>query len=103
MGLLDRLTGKKPPTVPPPPVATDVDAYRVQILLPRAPALDANAIHAHLRGWRDDVDLVASVPAMFTLAILAGGALPILINVFTAAPDAFAAPLRDALTWTQTW
>lgn len=102
MGLLDRLTGKRPPTAP-PPVATDADAYRVQVLLPRAPALDATAIHARLRGWRDDLDLVASVPAMFTLAIPAGGALPILINVFTAAPDAFAAPLRDALTWTQTW
>jgi hypothetical protein len=102
MGLLDRLTGRKPPTTTPPP-ALEQASFRVQILLPRAPSLDPSAIHVHLRSWRDDVGLIGGDPSLFGLAIPAGGPLPIFVHVFTAAPDAFAAPLRDALTWTQTW
>jgi hypothetical protein len=89
--------------VEPPSLYVVRAPYRVQLLLPRAPSLVPAAIHAHLLRWRSDVGLIGGDPSLFGLAIPAAGPLPIFVHVFTAAPDAFAAPLRDALTWTQTW
>jgi hypothetical protein len=75
--------------------------YTVQILLPRAVRLDANELLHQLRVWRDGVELLpGAYPTAFAIPT---EDLPLLVALFDAAPDAYAAPLCDALTWTPEW
>jgi hypothetical protein len=76
--------------------------YTVQVLLARAVRLDPAAIHARLRTWRDDVELIGGGTEQVTLAIPTND-LPLLVNVYHSAPDTYAAALREALTWSPVW
>lgn len=73
--------------------------YTVQILLPRAVHIDAAALHARLREWRADVEQLGD-RALYAIPT---NDLPLLVHVFPAELDAFAAPLCDALTWSPQW
>ena len=76
--------------------------YTVQLLLTREVALDPHAIHARLRAWRRDVALLPGTERLAGFAIPTDD-LPLLAYVFAAAPEAYADPLCDSLTWTPTW
>src|SRR5215467_13791584 len=76
--------------------------YTVQILIPTPTRLDAPAIHARLRSWREEVELVGAGTDQVTLAIPTND-LPLLVNIYHSAPDTYAAQLREALTWSPSW
>jgi hypothetical protein len=97
MGFLDRFVGKKPAT----PAAPAPGNYKVQVLLPFAAQLDPAAIHAHLRKWRPDIDLIGRDPQLFGLAIPTGDVMPIFAHVMAAPVDAFPDELHDSLAWSQ--
>jgi len=75
--------------------------YTVQILVPRAVQLKPRALHKRLWAWRHDVELVLG-EGRFSFLIPTND-LPLRVTIFEAAPDAYAAPLCDALTWTPWW
>src|SRR5262245_26031037 len=77
--------------------------YAVQILLPQRVVIDAAVVHAQLRAWRDDVQLIGTRPASHFGFAIPTHDLPLLAHVFPAAPDAYAAQLDDALQWSPTW
>jgi hypothetical protein len=85
------------PTTPPPP------RYAVQILLPHPVVIDAAVVHAQLRAWHDDVQLITSPPASHFGFAIPTHDLPLLAHVFPAAADAYAAQLDEALQWSPTW
>jgi hypothetical protein len=72
--------------------------YSVQILLPRAIALDPRELHLRLLAWRSDVELLGSRP----LFAIPTNDLPLLVHVFHASLETYAGSLCDALTWTPT-
>jgi hypothetical protein len=75
--------------------------YTVQILLPRPVRLDPRELHRRLRAWRHDVELLTSGGQLAFM--IPTNDLPLLISIFEALPEAYAAPLCDALTWTPWW
>jgi hypothetical protein len=75
--------------------------YTVQILVPRAVRLDPLGLHRRMRVWRSDVELfVGAGEVGFGIPT---ADLPLLISIFEAAPETYATPLCDALTWTPWW
>jgi hypothetical protein len=75
--------------------------YRVQLLVPRPVRLEPLVLHRRMRAWRHDVDLLWGA-GQIALQIPTDD-LPLIISIYEAAPDAYAAPLCDALTWTPWW
>ena len=75
--------------------------YSVQILVPRAVHLKPRSLHRRLWAWRHDVELVLG-EGRFSFLIPTND-LPLRVTIFEAAPEAYAAPLCDALTWTPFW
>jgi hypothetical protein len=75
--------------------------YTVQILVPRAVQLNPRRLHRRLWAWRHDVELVLG-EGRFAFLIPTND-LPLRVSIFEAAPEAYAAPLCDALTWTPWW
>src|SRR5689334_10078593 len=75
--------------------------YTVQILIPRAVRLNPAELHRRMRAWRHDVELVSG-PDQLAFMIPTND-LPLLVSIFEALPEAYAAPLCDALTWTPWW
>lgn len=75
--------------------------YTVQILVPRAVQLRPRALHMQLWAWRHNVELVLG-DDRFSFLIPTND-LPLRVTIFEAAPEAYAAPLCDALTWTPWW
>ncbi len=73
--------------------------YTVQILLPNEVKLEARVLHARLREWRPDVQLLGTR----MLFAIPTGDLPLLVHVFPAYLDTYAAELCDALTWSPAW
>jgi hypothetical protein len=69
--------------------------------LPRVVHLDHAQLHHRLRMWRPDVEL------FFGHQWVAFGIptedLPLLVYIFEAPPEAYAAPLCDALIWSPAW
>src|SRR5262249_18172877 len=76
--------------------------YAVQLLLPEPVVLDPAVVHAQMRAWRDDVQLIGPATGHFGFAT-PHQALPRTAHVFQAAPDAHAAQLDDALQWRPAW
>src|SRR5262245_41427734 len=76
-------------------------AYTVQILVPRAVQLEPRDLHRRLRAWRSDVELLHGRGRLGFL--IPTGDLPLMISIFEADPEDYAAPLCDALTWTPWW
>lgn len=64
-------------------------------------ALEPLALHRRLQSWRHDVELLRG--AGRTAFVIPTNDLPLLATVSEAAPEAYAAPLCDALTWTPWW
>lgn len=75
--------------------------YAVQILVPRAVQLDPLDLHRRMRAWRSDVVLLDGDGQLGFRIPTAD--LPLHISIFEALPEAYAAPLCDALTWTPWW
>lgn len=75
--------------------------YTVQILVPRAVQIDPWELHRRMRAWRSDVELWQANGQM--TFVIPTNDLPVRITIFEAAPEAYAAPLCDALTWTPWW
>jgi hypothetical protein len=75
--------------------------YTVQILVPRAVQLDPAGLHRRMRAWRSNVELWRE--GSRTGFRIPTDDLPLLISIFEAPADAYAAPLCDALTWTPWW
>jgi hypothetical protein len=75
--------------------------YTVQILSPRAVQLEPLELLRRMRAWRPDVGLVRGGDRL-TLRIPTND-LPLLVSIYEAPPEAYAAPLCDALTWTPWW
>jgi hypothetical protein len=76
--------------------------YTVQILLPHLVPVNPYSICSHLKTWRPDVDLVEA--ELFHTAITIPTAdLPVLVDIFQAAPDTYAAALAEALRWSVAW
>ena len=63
------------PTAPPP-------HYAVQILLPQRVVIDAAVVHAQLRAWRDDVQLIGTHRASHFGFAIPTHDLPLLAHVF---------------------
>jgi hypothetical protein len=85
------------PVTPPPP------RYAVQLLLPQPAVIDPAVVHAQLVAWRSDVQPIAGhVGRHFGFAIPTHD-LPLLAHVFSAAPNAYATQLEEALQWSPTW
>jgi len=76
--------------------------YSVQILLPRAIAFAPDLLLHRLRTWRDEIELLHDGPEQLVFAIQTGD-LPLVARIFHTAPEAYATPLCEALTWTPTW
>jgi len=85
------------PTAPPPP------RYAVQILLPHHVVINGAVVHGQLKAWRPDVQLIGSPHASHFGFAIPTQDLPLLVHVFPAAPDAYAAQLDEALQWSPTW
>jgi len=75
--------------------------YRVQLLVPRPVRLEPLVLHRRMRAWRHDVDLLWGA-GQIALQIPTDD-LPLIVSIYEATPDAYAAPLCDALTWTPWW
>jgi hypothetical protein len=75
--------------------------YRVQLLMPRPVRLEPLVVYRRMRAWRHDIDLLWGA-GQIALQIPTDD-LPLIISIYEAAPDAYAAPLCDALTWTPWW
>lgn len=73
--------------------------YTVQLLLPCELEVDPAALHARLREWRPDVELLGPR----TLFAIPTADLPLLVHIFPAFLDTYAAELHDALTWSPAW
>ncbi|HEU0029815.1 MAG TPA: DUF4261 domain-containing protein [Kofleriaceae bacterium] len=73
--------------------------YSVQILLPRAVRIESEVLHARLCAWRGDIELL-SERLLFAIPT---ADLPLLVHIFPASLDAYAASLCDALTWSPEW
>lgn len=84
-------------TMTPPP------RYAVQLLLPQPAVLDPAVVHGQLLGWRDDVQLIGTRHSEHFGFAIPTHDLPLLAHVFSAAPDAYAAQLDEALQWSPTW
>jgi hypothetical protein len=84
-------------STPPPP------RYAVQVLLPEPAVLDPAVVHGQLRAWREDVQLIGGLYGKHFGFAIPTQDLPLLAHVFTAAPDAYAAQLDEALQWSPTW
>jgi hypothetical protein len=78
--------------------------YTVQVLLPYLQSLHPRVIHNQLLQWRPDVELIGALDKTthFGFAIPTGD-LPLLVHIFEAPPDAYAAELATALAWSPTW
>jgi len=76
--------------------------YSVQVLLPRWVELEPRRFVTRLRGWRSEVRLTSSSREHLTVAVPTDD-LPLYIQIFHAAPDAYASALTDAIVWTPTW
>ena len=76
--------------------------YTVKILVPRAVQIEPLQLLRRMRAWRPDIRLVRGDDGRLTFRIPTND-LPLLVSVFEAAPEAYAAPLCDALTWTPWW
>jgi hypothetical protein len=77
----------------------DVRRYTVQLLLPRRVVVDPGALHARLQQWRSNVEILGD-RCLFAVPT---ADLPLLVHVFPAELDTFAASLCDALTWSPSW
>jgi hypothetical protein len=76
--------------------------YTVQILLPHLVPVNPYSVCSHLKTWRADVDLVEA--ELFHTAISIPTAdLPVLVDIFQAAPGTYAAALSEALRWSMPW
>jgi hypothetical protein len=75
--------------------------YTVQILVPHAVQLQPVELQRRLRAWRSDVELVHGDDKLTFL--IPTNDLPLFVSIFEAPPEAYAAPLCDALTWTPWW
>lgn len=75
--------------------------YSVQILVPRAVQLVPLDLLRRMRTWRDDIELVRSADRLTFL--IPTNDLPLRVAIYEAPPEAYAAPLCDALTWTPWW
>lgn len=73
--------------------------YTVQLLLPELVAIDAADLHARLCEWRPNVEQLGT-RAVFAIPT---ADLPVLVHVFPAELDTYAAALCDALTWSPAW
>ena len=80
-------------------VAEGRSRYTVQLLLPCDVQLDGKHLHARLREWRPDVELLGSR----MLFAIPTNDLPLLAHVFPAYLDTYASELCDALTWSPAW
>ena len=83
-------------TTPPP-------HYAVQVLLPQPAVLDPAVVHGQLRAWHSDVQLIGGQHGGHFGFALPTQDLPLLAHVFSAAPDAYATQLDEALMWSPTW
>ena len=77
-------------------------SYSIQVLLPRRLAFDAAGLLFALRRWRGDISLTSCSAEHVTIAIPTGD-LPLYVQLFQAAPDAYAGRLIDALVWSAAW
>jgi hypothetical protein len=77
--------------------------YTVQLLLPQPAVLDPAVVHGQLLAWRDDVQLIAGRRGEHFGFAIPTHDLPLLAHVFTAAPDAYASQLDEALQWSPNW
>lgn len=75
--------------------------YTVQLLLPRAARLAPLDLLRRMRAWRPDVQLARGEGGL-TFRIPTND-LPLLVSIFEAPPEAYAAMLCNALTWTPCW
>jgi hypothetical protein len=75
--------------------------YTVQIMVPRAVQLEPLDLHRRLRAWRSDVELCCEDGQLAFL--IPTNDLPLIVSIFEARPETYAAPLCDALTWTPWW
>lgn len=76
--------------------------YSVQLLLPRWVELEPRQFMMRLRGWRSEVRLTSSSREHLTVAVPTDD-LPLYVQIFHAAPDAYASALTEAIVWTPTW
>jgi hypothetical protein len=75
--------------------------YTVQVLVPRLVQLEPFELLRRMRAWRPDVEL-AFVGDRIGFWIPTAD-LPLYVSIFEAPPEAYAAPLCDALNWTPWW
>lgn len=75
--------------------------YSVQILVPRVVRLEPLDLHRRLQAWRHDVELLRGAGQLSF--VIPTDDLPLIVTVFEAPPETYAAPLCDALTWTPWW
>jgi hypothetical protein len=64
---------------------------------------DPAVVHGQLRAWREDVQLIGGLQGRHFGFAIPTQDLPLLVHVFSAAPDAYAAQLDEALQWSPTW
>lgn len=76
--------------------------YRVQVLLPRWAAIPADDVIARVKRWRADVHVARRQLDRVALEIPTDD-LPLLATIFLTPPEAYAAELQDALTWSPAW
>src|SRR5688572_24733880 len=83
------------------PLGPQPRRYTVQILLSNPVRFEAEHLLRQLQVWRPGVELLpGDHPIAFAIPT---DDLPLLVAMFDAAPDAYAAPLCEALTWTPSW
>jgi len=83
--------------------STPSPRYAVQLLLPEPAALDPTVVHRQLLAWRSDVQLIGTQGHDHFGFAIPTQDLPLLTHVFSAAPDAYAAQLDEALQWSPSW
>ncbi len=77
--------------------------YTVQVLLPYSQVLNPFVVHHQLRAWRADVELLGSSGTSHFGFAIPTGDLPLLVQIVSAPPDAYARELAEALAWSPTW
>lgn len=76
--------------------------YRVQVLLRRWRAIDAQGIFDALRAWRGNVRFVSSSTSELVIDIPTEHA-PLRATIFHALPDDYAEQLERSLAWSPAW
>src|SRR5262245_4086857 len=76
--------------------------YTVQILLPHLIPVNPYSVCSHLKTWRGDVDLVEA-ELFHTALTIPTADLPVLVDIFQAAPDTYSVALGESLRWTVPW